>query len=110
MTMHSEKFRVNYQQVKNAIARQDRAAEERRDALDRAAVRTPPGALTTGDIAVIVADIVKDQKRDILAHVERRLKLIALDKPAEDLRDHNLHRRVTQIESELRLMKKAKSR
>ena len=104
MPLHSEKFTRNYEKVKDAIARSTRRA-----AADRVAARTSIG-LTGDDIAAVVADLLRDQRRDLVQHMERRLKLVEFQKSAEDRRDHNLHARITALESELRLLKKAKPR
>jgi hypothetical protein len=97
-----------YEQARKALVRQ-RAREDSKKALDdRAAARMPASTLTIADIAEAVADIVKTERREILQHVGRMLKLIEIKQPSEDVRARNLHRRVTQIESELRLLQKGK--
>ena len=101
MPLHSEKFTRNYAKIKDAIARTSRRAAAAR-------VSHTPAALTGDDIAAVVADLLRAQRRDLVQHLERRLKLVEFQKSAEDRRDHNLHARITQLESEVRQLKKSK--
>ena len=72
--------------------------------LERMARRTVN--LSVDDIAVVVGDALKTQRREILKHVNRLFQLAEIRSSAQkdDVRFRNLHRRLTQIESELRLL------
>jgi hypothetical protein len=77
--------------------------------LDRVGRRTT--SLSINDIADVVGDALKSQRQDILSHVGRMFRLQEVKAaPAQgDARLKNLHRRLVQVESELRLLKKGGS-
>jgi hypothetical protein len=56
--------------------------------------------------ARVIADLLKDQRKQILAHVERRF-VLAETKVAgshDAIAINNLHRRITKLESEVRAL------
>ena len=75
--------------------------------LDRAG-RLSAG-LTIDDVAAAVGDALKSQRKDIIGHVRRMIEVShiksSLSSQAET-RLHNLHKRLTEVESELRRLKK----
>jgi hypothetical protein len=78
---------------------------------ERTAGRTPASALTVGDIAEAVADIMKSERREILEHVGRLFKLLnTKESPAEAIRDRNFHQRLCALESDVRRLAKRGSR
>jgi hypothetical protein len=97
-------------QIQRALARQRAAEDSRSKAFDHVAARMPAGALTIGDIADVVGGLLLDQRRELLEHFYRMVKLLELRKHSkdakEDLRSRNLHRRICVLESELRQMRK----
>ena len=97
------------ERVQRALARQ-RAEASYNKSLDQTAARVPASTLTISDIAEAVADVMKDQRRDLVEHMHRLMKLIELQKPKEDLRDQNLHRRLAILESAVRRLEKGRSR
>jgi hypothetical protein len=66
--------------------------------------------LTLTDIADVVAGQLKAQRKDLLAHLERRVALeqTLANNPREDIRYKNLHARLTRVESELRLLNRGR--
>lgn len=78
--------------------------------LDRVGRRTTN--LNINDVALVVGEVLKDERRAIIKHVGRMLRLQEVKAaPAQrDERLTNLHRRLVQVESELRLLKKGGSR
>jgi hypothetical protein len=97
------------EQTRKALARQ-RAADDDRKAIDRAAARMPLSALTVDDLAQVISGVLRDQRRDLVGHMHRLFQLSKISSHDEDTRGRNLHRRLTQVESELRLLKKGGSR
>src|SRR5262249_37987126 len=73
-------------------------------AIDRAAARMSAADLSLNDLAEVVADAIKSSERRVLEHVRRMFKLIDLKfgDQHEKTRISNIHRRLTQAESELR--------
>lgn len=69
-------------------------------------------SLSIDDIAAVVGDALKGQRKDILSHVGRMFRLQEVKAtPAQgDARLKNLHQRLVQVESELRSLKKGGSR
>lgn len=68
--------------------------------------------LSINDVADVVGDALKDQRRRIIQHVVRMFRLQELKAgPAQgEERFRNLHRRLAQVESEIRSLKKGGSR
>jgi len=62
--------------------------------------------LSIDDIAASVAGALKEQKRDLIQHVKRMLEVAKLHDTKSDDRTHNLHARLTAVESELRQLKR----
>jgi hypothetical protein len=62
--------------------------------------------LSVDDLAAVVGDVIKNQRREILKHVQRLLILAAVRQRDEKMRLDRIARRVTQIESELRMARK----
>ena len=56
----------------------------------------------------MIGDVIKNQRREILKHVQRMLTLAEVKQrdPHEKNRLDRIARRVTQIESELRMVRK----
>jgi hypothetical protein len=80
-----------------------------REALRRAQ-RTSVADLSLADLAAATGDAIKSQRREILEHVHRMLTLVEvrLRDPHERTRLDRIARRVTQIESELRMIRKSR--
>jgi len=76
--------------------------------LDRAAARTSAAELSVQDIAAVVSDIIRDYRKEILKHVRRlhELTAIRLNDRREQERLSRVARRVTQLESEIRMLRK----
>jgi hypothetical protein len=56
-------------------------------------------------------DSAADQvKKEILDHLDRRLKLIEIKTKPEEQRDYNLHARITRLEAEVRNLKRELAR
>jgi hypothetical protein len=89
-------------EVKKAL---QRARDDSRR-LDRAAMRMPVSDLSVGDLATVVAELLQDQRKEFLAHVTRLFKLVETRQHLPDIRDKNFHARITQLESEIRLLKR----
>ena len=78
-----------------------------REALSRAQ-RTSVAELSLADLAAATGDAIRSQRREILEHVQRMLTLVELRlrDTHEKTRLDRIARRVTQIEAELRMMRK----
>src|SRR5262245_2761320 len=65
-------------------------------------------SLTLDDIADVVGDALKSQRKQIIGHVRRMIEVSELKRsPSQaEIRFHNLHKRLTEVESELRMLKK----
>jgi hypothetical protein len=68
--------------------------------------------LSIDDVAAAVGDALKSQKRQIIQHVGRMIEVerIKSSTAQGDARVKNLHQRLVQVESELRLLRKGSSR
>ncbi len=70
-------------------------------------------SISINDIAAVIGDALKTQRREIIEHVGRMFKLAELKSSAghdpDDTRMRNLHRRVTQLESEMRRLTRSRS-
>jgi hypothetical protein len=68
--------------------------------------------LTVDDIAAVIGDALKDQRKRILAHVGRLFRLQELNAASSQSHERfkNLHVRLTAVESEIRSLKKGGSR
>jgi hypothetical protein len=101
-------------QIQRALARQRSIESSQAKAHDLAAARMPAGALTIGDVAEVVGGLLHEQRAELLEHFRRMLQLVELRQTPrdakEDVRVSNIHRRLTQLESEVRLMTKRGSR
>jgi hypothetical protein len=66
--------------------------------------------LSVDDLAAVVGDVIKNQRREILKHVQRMLTLAEVKQrdPHEKMRLDRIARRVTQIEAELRMIRKSR--
>jgi hypothetical protein len=66
--------------------------------------------LTLDDIADVVGDALKSQRKDIIGHVRRMIEVRELksspSSQAAETRFHNLHKRLTEVEHEVRMLKK----
>ena len=84
------------------------ADQNDRKALDQAAKRISLADLSVDDLAAVIGDVIKNQRREILKHVQRLLTLAEVKQhdPHEKIRLDRIARRVTQIESELRMVRK----
>jgi chaperonin cofactor prefoldin len=58
------------------------------------------------DIAKLVGDLLAEQKKEIVRHLERRVTLVEtkLGGSSEEVRAVNLHRRLCAVESALRTL------
>ena len=68
--------------------------------------------LTVDDVGEVLGDALRAQRQQILAHVGRMLRLQELtagDK-SSDQRFRNLHRRLIEVEAEIRALKRGGSR
>jgi hypothetical protein len=70
----------------------------------RLAKRIPASALSVADVAEVVHDQLRVQKREILQHIGRQLELLRIQQrdTAEAARSKNFHRRLVELESEVR--------
>jgi hypothetical protein len=77
------------------------------DRVGRSATR-----LTVDDIGGVLGDALRDQRRHILAHVGRlfRLQELTGGGASSDQRFKNLHRRLIEVEAEIRALKRGGSR
>jgi hypothetical protein len=94
----------NYRKIEDALARQRREEESRQSTLDRAA-QSSCASLRIADLANILSDALKDSERRLIGHVRRTVA--SLDLEREKGRVFNIHRRLTQLESQVRLLAKA---
>jgi len=93
----------NYRNIEDALARQ-RGAENHQSTLDRAAQESC-ASLRIVDLAKVLFDTVKDSERNLIGHVKRMFATLDLER--EKRRAFNINRRLTQLESEVRLLAKA---
>src|SRR5215510_2196216 len=93
-----------YGKIEQALARQQREEESRQSARDRAAHESC-ASLRIADLAKILFDAVKDSERNLVGHVRRTVA--SLDLEREKRRVFNIHRRLTQLESQVLLLAKA---
>ncbi|OLB72058.1 MAG: hypothetical protein AUI16_21485 [Alphaproteobacteria bacterium 13_2_20CM_2_64_7] len=96
-------------QIEADASRQTRQIEIDRKALDRAAQATSAGDLTVADLAETIADALKNERREILKHVNRMFQHAAMKTAHYDLRIRNLHKRLFQLESEMRRLTRSRS-
>ena len=66
--------------------------------------------LSLDDIATVVADAMKSQRREILGHVRRLLQLERVKDQPIATKQHNLHNRLVVIESAVRRLEKERPR
>jgi hypothetical protein len=78
------------------------------DLLDRIGRRS--AGLSIDDIAAVVGDALKSQKRDLIAHMQRMIQLERVNSKPNDTRARNLHARLTAAESAIRILQKDRSR
>jgi hypothetical protein len=88
-----------------------RSDDDPLDSLLRRIARQSAG-LSIDDIAVVVGDALKSQKRDLVGHMQRMLTLERLKNsdPKHESRYRNLHARLVAVESAVRILKKDRSR
>ena len=94
----------NYRKIEQALARQRREEESRQNVLDRGA-QASCADLRITDLAKILSDAFKDSERNLVGHVKRTVA--SLDLEREKRRVFTLHRRLTQLESQVRALAKA---
>jgi hypothetical protein len=94
----------NFEKIERALARQRREEESRQNLLDGAA-QASCASLRIADLAKILFDAVKDSERNLIGHVKRTVA--SLDLEREKGRVFNIHRRLTQLESQVRSLAKA---
>jgi len=75
--------------------------------LDRVGRSTIP--LTIDDVGEVLGDALRDQRRSILSHVNRLFRLQEVT-ANNDARFKNLHRRLIEVEAEIRTLKRGGSR
>jgi hypothetical protein len=95
----------HYREVERALARQRHEVKNRESALNRAALESC-ASLRIADLAQVLSDAVKSSERNLIGHVTRMLALRDMDRRREKERALNFHSRITQLESELRLLAK----
>ena len=90
--------------IETDAGRRTRHIELDERAIDRAAARMSAADLSLNDLAEVVADAIKSSERRVLEHVGRMFKLIDVKfgDQHEKARISNIHRRLIQVESELR--------
>jgi hypothetical protein len=95
--------------LKQAEQKQMRAVEVNRNILARAA-RTTVGDLQIGDLAEAIHDAVQSQKREILEHVHRLFRHVKSSAEHDNERsrafDRKLHRRLFELESDVRQLRR----
>jgi hypothetical protein len=96
----------NYRKIEQALARQRREIEGRQSALDRAAHESC-ASLRILDVANVISDAIESSERNVIGHVRRMFVLRDVYRRREKEQALNFHRRLTQIESQLRLLAKA---
>ena len=76
-----------------------------------AAARTSASALSISDLAQTIADEFNIRQREILKHVNRMIQHAAMKSSTahDDLRLRNLHKRLFQLESEMRRLTRSRS-
>jgi hypothetical protein len=102
------------EQLRRGMARLVRAERASSTSLDRYSNRSA-SSLTLNDLAEVVAAVIEDEKRDLVAHMNRLFKLATIKSAAGDrdegVRATNLHRRLCAVESAIRaLQQKGSSR
>jgi hypothetical protein len=102
--------------LQDELARKTRASAGMRQVeLDEhalaAAARTSASFLSISDVAEAIADELKNQRREILKHVNRMFQHAAMKSSTAhyDLRLRNLHKRLVQVESEMRRLTRSRS-
>jgi hypothetical protein len=102
--------------LQGELARKTRASAGMRQVeLDEhalaAAARTSASFLSISDVAEAIADDLKNQRREILEHVNRMIQHAAMKSSTAhyDLRVRNLHKRLVQVEAELRRLTRSRS-
>jgi hypothetical protein len=78
--------------------------------LERVGRSTTP--LTVDDVGEVLGDALRAQRQQILAHVSRmwRLQELTAGDKSSDQRYRNLHRRLIEVEAEIRALKRGGSR
>jgi hypothetical protein len=91
-------------QIETDAGRRTRHIELDERTIDRAAARMSAADLSLNDLAEVIADAIKSSQRRILEHVQRMFRLIDVKSgdQHEKARISNIHRRLIQVESELR--------
>ena len=77
-------------------------------ALDRATSRMPLTGLTLGDVIDVVSDLMAEQKRELVLHMNRMVTLTKMSTHDGDLQDKRFHERITHLEGEFRLLKRGR--
>jgi hypothetical protein len=101
----------NYRKIEHALARQRREAESHQRALDRAA-NTSCANLRILDVADVIDDAIQSSERNVIKHVQRMLLLRDVNNRPEKEKERvlNLHRRLTELESQVRALAKVVKR
>jgi hypothetical protein len=68
--------------------------------------------LTIDDVGEVLGDALRDQRKLLLQHIDRLFRLQQLSGGAakNDERYRNLHRRLTEVEAEIRALKRGGAR
>jgi hypothetical protein len=74
------------------------------DDLARITRRVSARGLSIHDVAEVVGSQLKKQRHELIEHMERRLRLLQINGPRDETRFLNLNRRLTRLESDLRLL------
>ena len=92
--------------IRKALARSRAAVDTNKMAERAAAARLPASILSVADIADTLGDVLVARDRELIGHMNRLFKLTEQQKYPEDVRAKNLHARITQLESEVRMLNK----
>jgi len=82
------------------------------EALHRAARALPAHVLTINDVIEAVVPAFRDQRRELVEHMNRLLRLVELkqSRGKEEMRDKNFHQRLCVLESQMRALQRKGSR
>jgi DNA-binding transcriptional MerR regulator len=73
------------------------------DDIARITRRVSARGLSIHEISEVVGSQLKKQRHDIVEHMERRIKLVEMNRP-HDPRVDALHRRITKLEADIRAL------
>ena len=85
-----------------------RRSEKNSVVLDRVGRATT--SLTIDDVGEVLGDCLKNQRQQILQHVQRMIELAEMKRSDDTRVRRNLHARLTRVESAIRFLQKDRSR